>query len=172
MGAIRSPPSDNNRAAASSHEPSRREHRCRAVLNASSTCGPELHTARCTPLRITPRTAGARRQWPRSRSIGQDRRVRCKPTARLRIASAAAIDAPLQAPGPRRCRPSPGVPTRRCPRGVQQLRGPHPPTHVFPSHTRSATVASRSCLPLIRRVRVNRPADCGRVVATGLFPAL
>jgi hypothetical protein len=46
--------------------------------------------------------------------------------------------------GQRTCRAAPRAPNRRCCRGAQRPCGPHAPTPVFASHTRSATMARRS----------------------------
>jgi hypothetical protein len=75
-------------------------------------------------------------------STGRDRRVRKKggPQLGRGFGSAAAIRAPFPAPGQRTCRAVPRAPTRRCRRGVQRPYGPHPPTPVFASHTRSAAL--------------------------------
>jgi hypothetical protein len=79
-------------------------------------------------------------------TIGRGRRVRWEDGPRLGCGfeSPAAIHAPFLAPGQRTYRAAPRAPTRRCRPGVHRPCGPHPPTPVFASHTRLATVARRS----------------------------
>jgi len=102
-----------------------------------------------------------------------------RPTARWRIASAAASRAPFPTPGQRTCQAALRAPTRRCRPGAQRPCGPHPPTPVFASHTRSATVARRSSTASEAAIGATRrsrsTADCSRPTGsspTGTGPSI